>query len=582
MSPVLKLSKQIHSRSDQSSSLRITLALSCLVLLLGIAATRTAAAFGQEGELEDRRFGVIESYEAPDKATELGIGWTRITFHWAEVQADGPDSWTPDVSDEQLEAELAAGRTVVGLLIGIPDWARDAADLPNGLRLPPDDPGNTWAAFVRQAVSRYRGRIDHWIIWNEPDIAETEIAHTWDGSVADFAQLQRSAYLAAKEANPGAVIHLSAFTYWADYYAGTEQYMARLLDEIMADPDASRHNHYFDVATAHLYFQPSQIYDLLALFSGIMRDRGLEQPIWLVETNAPPKDDPAWPVADWTLSVTQQEQAAFMPQALASALAAGAERIAIYKLKDEEEDRAANPEPFGLLRMDGTPRPAYTSYKIALRAIKGSTWAERERWNEVGQIRLDQSDQTTTLLFARLPAWQRAEVVATDETALLVDMWGTKEVITATNGLYTVDLPPARCSQSIGDYCMIGGPPYYLVQAADPQPPTPTATRTQTPTATPTPATPTALPANATSTEFPSNTRPATPATATPPSTLIQATVEATQQAIAAETGPSATPAAPQAPAERSNALEIWLLGAILALALLLVAAIIVRLRIGR
>jgi hypothetical protein len=464
-----------------------------------------------------------------------------------------------------------AGQSHVGLLIGIPDWARDAADLPKGLWLPPTNPANTWAAFVRQAVSRYRGRIDHWIIWNEPDIAETEIAHTWDGSVADFAQLQRSAYLAAKEANPNAVIHLSAFTYWADYYAGTEQYMARLLDEIRTDPQAPQHNYYFDVATAHLYFQPNQIYDLLGLFSGIMRERGLMQPIWLVETNAPPKDDPAWTVADWTLSVTQDEQAAFVPQALATALAAGAERIAIYKLKDTTDDRAANPEPFGLLRLDGSPRPAYAGYKIALRYLAGSTTAERERWNEIGQIRLGQSGQTTTVLFARLPTWQRAEVAATDDTAVLVDMWGSKETITATNGIFSVDLPPARCSQSIGDYCMIGGLTYYLVQSADTQPATPTQTQTTT-------ATTTMMPSD---TAIAAAPRPETTATPFPTSTLSPATPMATQAAIIADISLYATPAAPQAPVGESSNAAVFLIGGLLLVALLLVAGIIARLRIG-
>jgi hypothetical protein len=46
---------------------------------------------------------------------------------------------------------------------------------------------------------------------------------------------------------------------------------------------------------------------------------------------------------------------------LASALSAGAERVAIYKLKDTEDDRQANPEPFGLVRLDDTRRPAFTT-----------------------------------------------------------------------------------------------------------------------------------------------------------------------------------------------------------------------------
>ncbi len=416
--------------------------------------------FTQPVQQPDWRFGVVESYEDPAAATDLGVAWTRVRFHWAYVQAEGPGTWTPRISEERINDELAAARTVVGILIGIPDWARGPDRLPAGLWLPPDDPENTWANYVREAVGRYNGRINHWVIWNEPDIPDpTTPGHTWDGTITDFIQLQRVAYLVAKETNPDAVIHLAAFTHFWD-----PGYFDRFLAELVTDPAAANNNYYFDVATAHLYFQPNAIYNLIQAFYGAMANHGLWKPIWLMETNAPPLDDPTWPVPDWTLSVTLDEQAAFMPQALALALAAGAERIAIYKLKDTADDRAANPEPFGLLRADGSRRPAYHTYRVAIQHMSGVTAVYRERWNEVGQIRLDQTGQSTTVLFARLPAPQVAEVTATARTAQLVDMWGTSRRLTAADGLFRVELPPALCTQPIGDYCMIGGSTYYLVQ----------------------------------------------------------------------------------------------------------------------
>lgn len=468
------------------------------------------------------RFGIIESTENPRLASQLGAGWTRLRFQWAEVQPTGPNEWQPRSSDEQLAVELAAGREVVGLLIGIPDWARDANKLPRGLYAAPDDSANLWANFVREASSRYAGRIDRWIIWNEPDISDpTTPGHTWDGTIKDFYQLQKIAYLVIKETNPSAQVHLAAFTHFWD-----PTYFGRFLDVVVADPTAAAHNHYFDVATAHLYFQPNSIYDILQGFRADMSQRGLEKPIWLVETNAPPLDDASWPVPNWTLSVRQNEQAAFVPQALASALAAGAERIALYKLQDTEDDRAANPEPFGLARLDGSRRPAFTTTQVALRYFGNVQGGKRERWDAVGQIRLDQGGFTTTVLFARLPAPQRARVVATSKTAVLASMWGDRHTIRASNGFYNIDLQAALCTQPIGDYCMIGGTVLYLVQSADgdeppPAPPLPTApaASTQTPKATATllpiptaSSTPTATP-----TVTPSPTATATStATATP------------------------------------------------------------------
>ena len=205
--------------------------------------------------------------------------------------------------------------------------------------------------------------------------------------------------------------------------------------------------------------------------------------------------------------VTQNEQAAFVPQALAVALAAGAERIAIYKLKDTPEDRAANPEPFGLVRQDGSRRPAYSTYRIAIRYLTGVASASRERWDEVGQIRVDQQEQSTIVLFARLPQPQRAQVVAMSETAVLVNMWGEWHTINAQDGFYTIDLPGALCTQPIGDYCMIGGTTYYLVQSVPEGITMPSATPFPTFTATPLPATATTIPTNTpTGTATPSST----------------------------------------------------------------------------
>ena len=261
-----------------------------LILIVQPAAAQTAE--------PPSPFGIIESYESPHDATALGVSWTRVRFQWAEIQADGPDTWAPAVTDDQIDSEITNGRMVVGLLIGIPDWARGEDRLPSGLWLPHDDPSNLWANFVREAVGRYNGRINRWIIWNEPDIADANaLGHTWDGTIEDFIQLQRVAYLVAKESNPNAIIHLPAFTHFWD-----PTYFGRFLAALTADPQAAQHDYYFDVATAHLYFQPNSIYDIIQTFRTTLGGYGLEKPIWLVETNAPPLDDFTWPVPDWTLS----------------------------------------------------------------------------------------------------------------------------------------------------------------------------------------------------------------------------------------------------------------------------------------
>lgn len=519
-------------------------------LLLPVLTALHPAPAVSAADVPDPRFGVIEAHAAPWAASALGAGWTRITFRWNEIQPAGPDDWNVvPISDQTLANELAQGRQVVGLLVTTPGWATDTSvgpGVPKGLYLPVDDPGNLWASYVRTIVSRYAGRIDHWIIWNEPDIPDTHHM-SWGGSIEDFVQLLRVAYTVANETNPSAVIHMAAVTHWWN-----EHWFGQFLEALVAAPGAAANDYFFDIATLHIYFQPETVYDITAHYQQLMQSRGIHKPIWIAETNAAPSRDPAWSVPSAQFDVSLEEQAFFMVQAFSLGIAAGAERIAVYKMADTETDRAANPEPFGLVRMDGSHRPAFTAYQVAtnyLAGFRGGTWDRRD---EISLVTVDRGIWTTTVVWSRTPEPQTAMIPARTTRALLVDVWGTAYHIYPERGYYFIDLPGARCAQG----CLIGGAPYMLVEQApagadtaptprSPTPvpdqetgagavsgaetpptatptstatvtatPSPTATSSPTPTATPTPTvtpTPTAT-STSTSTPAPTPTSPSTPA----------------------------------------------------------------------
>jgi len=501
--------------------------------------TLTLALPSAQATAPDYRFGVVEAHLAPWAATELGAGWTRVTFRWNEVQPEGPGQWNLPITDEQLALEMAQGRQVVGLVTNTPGWATDASrgvGVPQGLYLGHDDPGNLWATFLRALVTRYAGRIDHWIIWNEPDIWET-YHQSWGGSVEDFAQLLRVSYATVKEANPNAVVHLAAVTHWWDANYGRELFLRRLLRVLAADANAAPNGYYFDAATLHIYFQPENVYDLTVFYRNLMREFGIDKPIWIAETNAAPSEDPAWPVPDAQFKVTLEDQAAFVVQAMALGIAAGAERIAVYKMADTERDLAANPEPFGLIRLDGTYRPAFTAYQVAATYLSGFRSGEWVRRDEVSVVVVDRGRQVTTVAWSRTPASQTVLTPARATQALRVNMWGQARIVYPERGYYTLNL--SGC-----DYegpCLIGGAPVMLVETVGaeagglrpvpsptlpsvetaPLPPSPTPAPTHTPTPSPTPSrtttptlsptpTPTPIP-SPTPTPSPTPIRPANP-----------------------------------------------------------------------
>lgn len=414
--------------------------------------------------IRDPRFGAVESYVAPDVADAAGVAWTRVFLRWPQLQLSGIHDWNPHYfPDEVMERELASGRQLVGLLIGTPPWAGETGSVrepPKGLSLPYDHPDNLWGQFVYRVVSRYKGKIDHWIIWNEPDIwDENHPGMTWSGSVEEFVQLLKVAYQAAKAANPNAVIHLPATTYWWDHEYGRPQYFERLLDAILAHPEAPEWNSFFDVASAHIYFNRRDVWRLTRYFRAELDERGLEEkPLWINETNAPPSNDPLHPAPTLRFQVTLDQQCDFVVQAWAMGLAAGAERIALYKTADEPW-LPKGVEPYGMVRKDGSLRPVFWTYRVVVTYLGGFTDAQLAEDGAITRVVISRGELgTTQVVWNNTGQERRVTVPALGSQALLVDPLGPVDVLQPQGGRYTLTLAPARFPTGGRPLLVVEGP----------------------------------------------------------------------------------------------------------------------------
>jgi hypothetical protein len=177
-----------------------------------------------------------------------------------------------------------------------------------------------WGDFVFKIASQYQGRINHWVIWHQPDIDDpTSPNKTWDGTEADYFALLKEAYLKIKAVDPAMQVHLAGLTYTWDRDRGRTQYLERLLNLILVDPEAAINNYYFDAVGYHLYYDPRQILQITLDVRRILDSRGLNnKSIWITETNAPPSEDfLESPPAPAAFSVSLEEQSAFVIQAFA-------------------------------------------------------------------------------------------------------------------------------------------------------------------------------------------------------------------------------------------------------------------------
>lgn len=414
-------------------------------------------------------YGIVEGMWFPELTCDLGVGWERLIFDWAGHQPNSADDWTGflNIPDEWIWAANDCNREIIAVVKNVPAWATDGTagiGVPRGLDLPIDDPDNVWANFMRRMADYYQSRgIYRFIIMNEPDIQAGTYGYEFEGTIDEYYQMIRVASLAVKQGNPSAVIHLAGTTYWHDINSGERLYTDRLLERITQDPEAEQHDYYFEALSLHIYFRTDTVYDIVGEYRELMDDYGLaHKAIWITETNASPNLDPEWLVERPQFQITLEQQASFVVQSAVLALSSGAERIAVYKLFDQQ--LPAGGESFGLLNPASTePRPAFYSWQMVTTYLQGVISADLAQTDSLDAVRLvHMNDQQTLVLWSRTEQATQVEISATADKAYLLDQYGNAQIIRPENGVYQVNLAGAVCEPDEG--CPVGGIVSLLIQ----------------------------------------------------------------------------------------------------------------------
>jgi LysM repeat protein len=129
---------------------------------------------------------------------DLGIGWIKLRVEWAAYEpVQGNINFA--VLDSQLAALNEAGLNVLLTVTHAPTWARNTT-IEDG---PPTD-FTTYATFVGALAAHYKGRVQAYEVWEEPNIRRE-----WNGrplDAASYIDLLRLAYQAIKKADSGAIV----------------------------------------------------------------------------------------------------------------------------------------------------------------------------------------------------------------------------------------------------------------------------------------------------------------------------------------------------------------------------------------
>ena len=167
-------------------------------------------------------FGIntfLQNESEPDKVelsldmiAEGGFGWIRQEFTWEDLEIHR-DGWFVDLRNNEIRnawakydriVELAYARDldIIVRLSNPPIWSR-AAGNEIGAKAPPDALSE-YGDYVEAIVSRYRGRIRYYQVWNEPNCC----AEWGKRSISpeQYTQLLKVTYTRTKTVNPDAVL----------------------------------------------------------------------------------------------------------------------------------------------------------------------------------------------------------------------------------------------------------------------------------------------------------------------------------------------------------------------------------------
>lgn len=305
-----------------------------------------------------------------DDLVSLGVGWIRVDLAWSTVQQYDRDTYTWVAFDRVVTEARRRGMEVLPILTYTPHWARSDA-CPETNKCEPVGPDD-FVAFAREAVRRYRDKGIHtWEVWNEPNLA-----YFWRPAASPerYTTLLKKTYRAIHEEDARATVVTGGLAAVATVNGNVapREFLERIYT---ADGKG-----YFDAVGFHPYSFPlapgqykksnawSQITDTEWSMRSVMVDRGDgDKKLWLTEYGAPTggpgnqaeNGDVSWfsTVPD---HVTDEYQAELLEEAVT--LARGysfAGPFFWYSYKDIGTKRDTKENFFGILRADGSQKPAY-------------------------------------------------------------------------------------------------------------------------------------------------------------------------------------------------------------------------------
>lgn len=301
----------------------------------------------------------------------LGVGWVRWDIDWSVVQPNNATNFHWEGTDRVVATAKRHGINSLGIITYTPKWAADKSCIAD-FGCEPADP-KAFGLFAGEVALRYKDSITYWEIWNEPGSA------FFSGQKQDakkYADVLIEAYTEIKKINSQSLIICAAVGITENEQDSPYTFIKTLY--------TLGANQYFDAVALHPYAYPASpnykaswnSWQQITSIHQVMIDNGDKaKKIWITEFGAPTGG------SGMSYNINQFEGfkygADFMTESAQQDLAT--EAINFYRqhmdwmgpffwysLKDGGTSRDTPENFFGLLRFDGSKKPAYDVFRNAI------------------------------------------------------------------------------------------------------------------------------------------------------------------------------------------------------------------------
>jgi hypothetical protein len=307
-----------------------------------------------------------------NKMADAGLKWLRIDFGWSSIQPIDGNSyaqWYFDRADRVINAARARGMKVMLTFWRTPNWANGGL----GVYAPPTDP-NDFARAARYTAAYFRGRVQAYEVWNEPNLKGGGF---WSGTIPPYADLLKASYDDFHAGDPDAKVVAGSVVYNDDTWL-----------KAMYDAGAGGH---FDVIATHPYqgiaSEPPEAPDLgtkwrmshVAAVHKLMVSQGDgNKPIWFSEFGWSNHDNTGI-TSNWEQGVTAEQQADYMVRAIKYIAANHPYVKKMFWYNERNQDAGKiQLDNYGLLNRDLSPKPVYTRVKNYLTSLEPAPEPEPE------------------------------------------------------------------------------------------------------------------------------------------------------------------------------------------------------------